>query len=121
MPKKQFEYKNFIYTNDIWYTDKLKGWFIVKEDSLYTLRKGSIINKTTLELGSKRYKTYQRLGDAKVGLETYNKQYIQSLKNQEALFNELQKNQIGVKKDSLDYSSLDKEVERLKQKWGITK
>ena len=66
MPKKMFQYKQF--AEDIWYTDSLKGWFIVKENNIFILRKGSIVNNT-IEFSTKRYNTYKRLGDAKTGLE----------------------------------------------------
>ena len=79
MPKKNFQYKTALGLNDVWYTDSLKGWFIVKEENQYFLRKGSIY-KNTLELGTKRFKVYQRLGDAKVGLENYCKDYIESFR-----------------------------------------
>lgn len=117
MPKKNFQYKTVLDLRDVWYTDNLKGWFIVKEQNQYFLRKGSIY-KNTLELGNKRFKSYQRLGDAKVGLENYCKDYVQSLKKQQEIFDELQKNN-QTQKTQIDYNDLDKQVERLKEKWGI--
>lgn len=117
MPKKNFQYKNPLNLKDVWYTDSLKGWFIVKEQNQYFLRKGSIY-KNTLELGTKRFKVYQRLGDAKVGLENYCKDYVETLKKQQEIFNELQKANES-QKGQIDYASLDKEVMRLKEKWGI--
>lgn len=117
MPKKTFQYKTALNLKDVWYTDSLKGWFIVKEQNQYFLRKGSIY-KNTLELGNKRFKVYQRLGDAKVGLENYCKDYVQALKKQQEIFDELQKT-AKPQNTQIDYTSLDKEVERLKEKWGI--
>lgn len=116
MTKKCFVYKNFC--SDIWYTDSLKNWFIVKENNLFVLKKGSIVNDTTIELGNKIFKKYQRLGDAKVGLENHCKTYVATIKKQEAIFNELQKTK-KMDNISLDYFVLDKEVERLKEKWGV--
>ena len=118
MPKKNFQYKTALDLKDVWYTDSLKGWFIVKEENQYFLRKGSIINGNALQLGTKRFKVYQRLGDAKVGLENYCKDYVESLKKQQEIFNELQKDNQS-QKVQLDYTDLDKQVERLKEKWGI--
>lgn len=117
MPKKSFQYKKVLDLKDVWYTESLKGWFIVKEQNQYFLRKGSIY-KNTLELGNKRFKVYQRLGDAKVGLENYCKSYVETLKKQQEIFNELQKAN-KFQKNQIDYTKLDKEVERLKNKWGI--
>ena len=98
----------------------MKGWFIVKENEKYTLRKGFIVDTNTLELGSKRYRSYFRLGDAKVGLENYNKNYVNTIKTQENLFKELQKTQVKNKETvSLDYEELNRQAELLKQKWGI--
>lgn len=117
MPKKNFQYKTVLNLKDVWYTDSLKGWFIVKEQNQYFLRKGSIY-RNTLELGNKRFKVYQRLGDAKVGLENYCKEYIQTVKKQQEIFNELQK-AAKSQNNQINYSDLDKEVIRLKEKWGI--
>lgn len=117
MPKKNFQYKKVLDLKDVWYTDSLKGWFIVKEQNQYFLRKGSIY-RNTLELGNKRFKVYQRLGDAKVGLENYCKDYVQTLKKQQEIFDELQKINKS-QTNPIDYSNLDKEVERLKEKWGV--
>ena len=119
MPKKLFTYKNFKDMKNVWYTDSLKGWFIVKDKNQYFLRKGSIIDEDTLELGLKRFKVYQRLVDAKVGLENFCKDYIESRKKQEDLFNELHKDKKIAADNKIDFSDLDKEVARLKAKWGI--
>lgn len=113
MPKKSFQYQNFADIKDIWYTPSLTNWFIVKEDNSYTLRKGTIIDSTTLELGNKRYKSYLRLGDAKVGLENYCKEVVGCIQQQKKLFDELQKRRFNEDFD------IDREVERLKNKWGV--
>lgn len=115
MPKKLFQYKQI--GSDIWYTDSLKGWFIVKEKNQFLVKKGSIISTSLVEFGTKVFKVYQRLGDAKVGLENYCKDRAKAIKQQEDLFNELQKSQTKI--SSLDYDFLDKETERLKKKWGL--
>ena len=119
MPKKVFQYKQI--GSDVWYTDSLKGWFIVQEKNQFLLKKGSIISDNVIEFGTKIFKKYQRLGDAKVGLENYCKERVRALKQQEDLFNELQKANKQVKRESnsLDYDFLNKEAERLKAKWGI--
>lgn len=119
MPKKVFQYKQI--GSDIWYTERLKGWFIVKDKNKYVIKKGSIINETTIEFGTKIFKTYCRLGDSKVGLENMLKDRIKLIKRQEELFNELQELDKTNKKEviSLDYDFLNKEAERLKAKWGL--
>jgi len=123
MPKKQFQYKQL--GPDIWYTDSLKGWFIVKEKNQYLIKKGSIIGKDTVEFGTKVFKIYQRLGDSKVGLENLLKDRTINIKKQEELYNALQKENGPIKtketKDPffIDYAELDKEAERLKKKWGL--
>ena len=119
MPKKVFQYKQI--GSDVWYTDSLKGWFIVKDKNQYIIKKGSIINENVIEFGIKNFKTYQRLGDAKVGIENMLKDRVKTIKQQEELFNELQKLNKQDKKEpfSLDYDFLNKEAERLKAKWGI--
>lgn len=116
MPKKVFQYKQI--GPDVWYTNNLKGWFIVKDKNQFVLKKGSIISDTIIEFGTKIYKQYQRLGDAKVGLENYCKERVRAFKQQEELFNELQKLN-KENKTSIDYAALDKEAERLKAKWGL--
>lgn len=122
MPKKMFEYKMFNGSRDIWYTDSLKGWFIVKEkEDLYVLRKGCIINNT-IEFGMNRYNTYKRLGDAKTGLENKCKERTKSIIKQQILFNKLKKEYEEQNKNEtkvLDYAELDKQVEKLKMKWGL--
>ena len=118
MPKKVFEYKNFKDTKDIWYTESLKGWFIVKENNLYVLRKGCIINDS-IEFAMKRYNSYLRLGDAKTGLERKLKEKIESILQQQILFNKLKSESNFVEDKTLDYVKLDKEAERLKAKWGL--
>lgn len=119
MPKKVFQYKRM--GSDVWYTDSLKGWFIVQDKNQFILKKGSIINDTTIEFGTKVFKVYQRLGDAKVGLENYCKERVKAIKQQEDLFNELQKANKQNKTEStlLNYDFLNAEAERLKAKWGI--
>lgn len=118
MPKKLFKYKQL--GTDIWYTDSLKGWFIVKQNQDYCIRKGRFINNNTIEFGTKIYKKYKRLGDGKVGIENMLKLYIKNIKQQEELFNELQKlNKKDNEIKGLDYEFLNKEAERLKKKWGL--
>ena len=120
MPKKLFDYKN--YSSDIWYAEELKGWCIVKEGTEYTIKKGTWDKVTdTIVFGGKIYKKYQRLGDAKVGLENFCKEKVQSLLKQQELFAELQKEHQELKQESdiLDYDKLDADVARLKKKWGI--
>lgn len=118
MPKKVFEYKKI--GPDVWYTDSLKGWFIVQDKNQYIIKKGSIIKDDIIEFGTKIFKVYQRLGDAKVGLENVCKEKIQALKKQEELFNELQRlNKKDNESKGLDYEFLNAEAERLKKKWGI--
>lgn len=122
MPKKNFNYKQL--GVDIWYTDSLKGWFIVKERNQFLIKKGSIISGTTVQFGSKVFKTYQRLGDAKVGLENFLKQHVKLIKQQEDVFNVLQKENGPIQMEKttsayIDYEKLDKEAERLKAKWGL--
>ncbi len=122
MPKKNFQYKNPCGMKDVWYTDSLKGWFIVKEKELFVLRKGSINPDNTIEFGTKHHNTYLRLGDAKVGLENKCKERVQSIIAQQALFNKLKAEYENEKKKEtqpIDYAELDKQAERLKQKWGI--
>ena len=118
MPNKLFKYKQL--GTDIWYTDSLKGWFIVKDKNQYIIKKGSIISKNVIEFGIKNFKTYQRLGDAKVGIENMLKDRVKAIKQQEELFNELQKlNKKDNETKELDYEFLNKEAERLKKKWGL--
>lgn len=117
MPKKVLEYKNVLNFKDVWHSNTLKEWFIVKEQNLYMLRKGSI-NNGNLELGTKCFKVYQRLGDAKVGLEHLCRERVELLIKQREVFNELQKSN-KFQKDQIDYAALDKEAERLRAKWGI--
>ena len=118
MPKKLFKYKQL--GTDIWYTDSLKGWFIVKDKNQYIIKKGSIISENAIEFGIKNFKTYQRLGDAKVGIENMLKDRVKAIKQQEELFNELQKlNKKDNETKELDYEFLNKEAERLKKKWGL--
>mgnify|MGYP003540841843 CR=1 FL=1 len=118
MPKKLFQYKQI--GSDIWYTDSLKGWFIVKDKNQYIIKKGSIINEKVIEFGVKNFKTYQRLGDAKVGIENMLKKRVKAIKQQEELFNELQKlNKKDNETKELDYEFLNKEAESLKKKWGL--
>lgn len=118
MPKKVFQYKQI--SPDVWYTDNLKGWFIVQDKNQYLIKKGSIIKDDVIEFGMKVFKVYQRLGDAKVGLENICKEKIKAIKQQEELFNELQKlNKKDNKTKELDYEFLNKEAERLKKKWGL--
>lgn len=119
MPKKAFQYKQI--GSDVWYTDSLKGWFIVQSKNQYVLKKGSIISESVIEFGTKDFKKYQRLGDAKVGLENMLKDRVKAIKHQEELFNELQKFSKQDKKEStsLDYDFLNKEAERIKAKWGL--
>lgn len=118
MPKKMFQYKQF--AEDIWYTDSLKGWFIVKENNLFVLRKGSMIGNT-IEFSTKKYNTYKRLGDSKTGLENLLKEKTKSIVEQQILFNRLKSEYEKNNKDnnSIDYTELDKQAERLKIKWGI--
>ena len=120
MPKKNFQYKNPCGMKDVWCTDSLKGWFIVKEKDLYVLRKGCINSNNTIEFGTKHHNTYLRLGDAKVGLENKCKERVQSFMVQQALFDKL-KAEYEKKKETqpIDYNELDKQAERLKAKWGI--
>lgn len=119
MPKKVFQYKQI--GSDVWYTDSLKGWFIVQNKNQFVLKKGSIISENVIEFGTKIFKIYQRLGDAKVGLENYCKERVRALKQQEELFNELQKFKNQDKKEStlFDEAYLKAEEERLKAKWGL--
>ena len=122
MPKKMFEYKTFNGSRDIWYTDSLKGWFIVKEkENMYVLRKGCIVGDT-VEFGMNRYNAYKRLGDAKTGLENKCKERTKAMVEQQILFNKLKKEheeQSKKENKSLDYAELDKQAERLKMKWGL--
>lgn len=121
MPKKMFEYKNFNGSRDIWYTDSLKGWFIVKEkEDQYVLRKGCVVGNT-IEFGMNKYNTYKRLGDAKTGLENRLKEKSRSIYEQQILFNRLKEEYEKQKKNEkqIDYAELDKEAERLKAKWGL--
>lgn len=118
MPKKKFQYKQL--GSDIWYTDSLKGWFIVKENDLYVLRKGNFNSDGAIELGIKRYNSYLRLGDAKVGIENKLKERVQSIVAQQELFNKLKAEYESQEKDKrIDYAELDKQAERLKEKWGL--
>lgn len=119
MPKKIFDYKQF--GPDIWYTESLKGWFIVKEKDLFVVKKGTILNKNSIEFGSKIFKSYLRLGDAKTGMERFLKEKTSNIQKQESLFKELQKLKPQEKKESvsLDYNFLNAEAERLKKKWGL--
>ena len=118
MPKKVFQYKQI--SPDVWYTDNLKGWFIVKDKNQYIIKKGSIISENVIEFGIKNFKIYQRLGDAKVGIENMLKDRVKAIKQQEELFNELQKlNKKDNETKELDYEFLNKEAERLKKKWGL--
>ncbi len=120
MPKKNFQYKNPCGMKDVWCTDSLKGWFIVKEKDLYVLRKGCINSDNTIEFGTKIYKSYLRLGDGKVGLECLLKEKVQSIIAQQALFDRLKaEHEKEQQKTGLDYATLDKQVEHLKAKWGI--
>lgn len=114
MPKKVFDYKSF--GGGIWYTDSLKGWFIVKEKDLYVLRKGCIVDNT-VEFGIGKYNTYKRLGDAKTGLENLLKEKTKAILDQQILFNKLKK-EYEISKP-IDYTELDKQAEKLKEKWGI--
>lgn len=121
MPKKMFEYKNFDGSRDIWYTDSLKGWFIVKEkEDRYVLRKGCVVGDT-IEFGMNKYNVYKRLGDAKTGLENRLKEKSKSIYEQQILFNRLKEEYEKQKKNEkqIDYAELDKEAERLKVKWGL--
>ena len=98
----------------------MKEWFIVKDKNQYLIKKSSIIKDEIIEFGTKIFKVYQRLGDAKVGLENVCKEKIQALKKQEELFNELQRlNKKDNESKGLDYEFLNAEAERLKKKWGI--
>ena len=120
MPKKNFQYKNPCGMKDVWCTDSLKGWFIVKDKDIYVLRKGSINSDNTIEFGTKHHNTYLRLGDAKVGLENKCKERVQSIIAQQALFDQLKAEYENKQQDKgLDYEALDKQVERLKAKWGV--
>jgi len=120
MPKKNFQYKNPCGMKDVWCTDSLKGWFIVKEKELFVLRKGSINPDNTIEFGKKIYKSYLRLGDGKVGLECLLKEKVQSIMAQQALFDQLKAEYENKQQNKgLDYKALDKQVERLKAKWGV--
>ena len=118
MPKKVFQYKQI--SPDVWYTDNLKGWFIVQDKNQYLIKKGSIIKDDVIEFGMKVFKVYQRLGDAKVGLENICKEKIKAIKQQEELFNELQKlNKKDNEIKGLDYEFLNKAAETHKKKWGL--
>lgn len=112
-----FQYKPF--AEDVWYTDSLKGWFIVKENDSFILRKG-LFKDNTIEFSTKRYNVYKRLGDAKTGLENLLKERTQSIIAQQTLFNKL-KAEYETKKalEPLDYVELDKQAEKLKEKWGL--
>lgn len=119
MPKKMFDYKCFNGSRDIWYTDSLKGWFIVKEENIYVLRKGSFVNDT-IEFATKKYNTYKRLGDAKTGLENLLKDHTKTIVNQQILFDKLKAEYEKEKRNqAIDYSELDKQAEILKAKWGL--
>ena len=117
MPKKVFNYKNFGDMRDVWYTESLKGWFIVKEGNEFVLRKGCAIGNT-IEFSTLKFNKYKRLGDAKTGLENKLKEKTKSIVEQQILFNKL-KAEYESQKQPLDYAELDKQAERLKQKWGI--
>ena len=117
MPKKVFNYKNFGDMRDVWYTESLKGWFIVKEGNEFVLRKGCAIGNT-IEFSTLKCNKYKRLGDAKTGLENKLKEKTKSIIEQQILFNKL-KAEYESQKQPLDYAELDKQAERLKQKWGI--
>lgn len=122
MPRKVFDYTNFKGMRDVWYTESLKGWFIVKEkENQYVLRKGCVVGDT-IEFGVKHYNTYKRLGDAKTGLENKLKEKTQSIVQQQILFNKLKSEYENKKKQEngpLDYEELNKQAERLKEKWGL--
>ena len=118
MLKKVFNYTKI--AEDVWYTKSLKGWFIVKENEKYYLRKGSFDNSNQIVFSIKRFNSYKRLGDAKTGLERLLKDRVKAIKQQEELFNELQKlNKKDNEIKELDYEFLNKEAERLKKKWGL--
>lgn len=119
MPKKLFNYRQI--AENVWCTDSLRNWFIVKEKGIYTIRKGSILENDEFILGIKRFKTYLRLADAKTGMERFLDDKVKMIKKQEELFNELQKfnKQDEKQSTSLDYTKLDAEAEKLKAKWGI--
>lgn len=121
MPKKLFNYKLFEGCTDIWYTDSLKNWYIVKEGNKFHLYKGKINEDNNLCLLGKSVKQYFRLGDAKTGLENYCKESIKLKTQQNKLYQELVKGKKQVESASkyLDYEKLDQEVLRLKQKWGL--
>lgn len=123
MPKKLFKYTLVEGCKDIWHTPSLKGWYIVKNKSSFDIQKGNIINKV-LTLNNKVYKSYLRLGDAKVGLENYCKERIYLLKKQEELFCNLkkvvpQKASLNTVDNVIDYDEIERQVLRLKEKWGI--
>lgn len=118
MPKINFKYKQFC--NDIWYTDNLRGWFIVKEENKYILRKGTFNSDGTIDLATKRYNSYLRLGDAKVGIEKKLKERVNLILNQRVLFDELKAAYDEQQKTApLDYAELDKQADRLRKKWGL--
>ncbi len=121
MPKKLFDYKLFEGCTDIWYTDSLIGWYIVKDADKYHLYRGKINSDKNLCLLGKSVKQYLRLGDAKTGLENYCKERIQRNQQQDKLYKELTAGKEKVKASCtyLDYAKLDQEVLRLKQKWGL--
>ena len=75
----------------------------------------------TIEFGMNKYNTYKRLGDAKTGLENRLKEKSRSMYEQQILFNKLKEEYEKQKKNEkqIDYAELDKEVERLKAKWGL--
>lgn len=122
MPKKVFNYTNFKGMRDVWYTESLKGWFIVKEkENQYVLRRGSVVGDT-IEFTVKQYNTYRRLGDAKTGLENKLKEKTQSIVKQQILFDKFKSEYEAQKKKEngpLDYDELNKQAERLKEKWGL--
>ena len=123
MPKKLFKYVLVEGCNDIWYTPSLKGWYIVKNNSSFDIQKGNIINNV-LTLNNKIYKSYMRLGDAKIGLENYCKERVLLLKKQEELFSDIkkvvpQKSSLNISNNIIDYDEIEKQVLRLKEKWGI--
>ena len=53
MLKKVFNYTKI--AEDVWYTKSLKGWFIVKENEKYYLRKGSFDNSNQIVFSIKRF------------------------------------------------------------------
>lgn len=116
MPKKNFVYKKLEIASDIWYTESLKGWFIVKEENLFVLRKG-FVNGNTIEFAAKQYNKYKRLGDAKTGLENKLKEKTKSMIEQQILFNKLKAEY--EKEKTVDYTELDKQAEKLKERWGL--